>query len=1165
MDKVHRPDHLKLVQPEPAGGDPKVTELRQGQPGKFVTRQVDLKFLSSTAGTLVLFPSLFKVEPVWESTVDTTIIECLARLAPPEPAKVIVQKNRVPYAIAGVLKEAETINKLRAERIAAGLPTIGKQRSSGHIASLGPLLILDDDGDVFARIPKLRARGWFAMVYSSWSYMFEKTNAGPEPRGRVVLLLNRAITPGEYLLAWDAINEVLGGGFDESGQSIALCYGIHARRSDDAPFRKEFVAGGVIDADALIELGRSLQPEKPQYEPAASKGTHKHRGLAEDIERTKLMGAARPPDEYDDWYPAAAAFKREYPNDEERAFLLFDAWSSCSSKYEGPDDTRKKFDQVPAQYEGHAIEVVVGMLYARAKRRALKVLKTLYPLHPGEIVPIAEEFKKLNLGPLFGNPDAAPQKGDEPIELGGIKPEDGLIALEFLLFCYGEKAIEGMPIPPAVLEKAQEATEARRLRIDLNGRVTHDWEGRTDIFTNTQSLAETIVDAGAELYRVDNLLMRLATPISDAATADRLRKLHKYKGEPGAPGDPALSKGLRLSPILPSDIEALRAIISKHVAAVKRENIGTEEEPEWQTKATSYQFKANTSTESGPDANVLKDLLKREIPNRVPEIVGIITAPVMPNLPSTPEDLLRAEADYIVTKPGFDPASGLFLAPIGTIIPVPDNPTRGDVDAAIDLLQQPWVDMPFASPAEGFNAEVSRSAAVFSSFVAANRRVLEIAPPVAFSSPGGGMSSGKTLSSKLVGIVATGESPIPLSLSTDFNEQKKELITYYVVGSACMLIDNVAIGSRLDSAFLASGITSDHVRGRMLGHNKEINASTRTMITINGVSLNMAGDLASRTLFCKLNTGLERPEDRSVKNFQIPDLIGWTIEHYQHLVAAVHTVVRAYIQTYRQCGGTPPEVEARRRETGADLGTRFPQVEVLRDAFLWAAPGSSDPFLGFQASTRNSSTNDNAITVLHLIDKVMVELAGETHTPSWISKYPSNYGAQITTAKSLQQAFVVGGYPDKARALAWLEKLDARWRHINPEQRDEALPRAFFRMRTAMLTFCGRRAVRAGRVSYTAAEILRKVDGNDIGSRFEAGSAFATLRGATHTKGHTHRELDPSYLGTWLHNNLVERPLQGLVMRCRKDRKGVSHFWIEWNESYLAKWRNIMKSLGKIK
>ena len=109
---------------------------------------------------------------------------------------------------------------------------------------------------------------------------------------------------------------------------------------------------------------------------------YKHRGLAEEIERVKLMGAVRPPDDYDDWFPGAAAFKREYPDDEERAFACFDAWSACSlTEYKGSEDARCKFDQVAADYDGP--ELTVGMLYSRARRRALKVLNTLYPATSG--------------------------------------------------------------------------------------------------------------------------------------------------------------------------------------------------------------------------------------------------------------------------------------------------------------------------------------------------------------------------------------------------------------------------------------------------------------------------------------------------------------------------------------------------------------------------------------------------------------------------------------------------------------------------------------------------------------------------------------------------------------------------------------------------------------
>jgi hypothetical protein len=500
----------------------------------------------------------------------------------------------------------------------------------------------------------------------------------------------------DYRLIWNAIDELLGGGFDWRGQSPAQCYGIHARRSEDAPSRREFVAGGVIDADALIELGRSLQPLPPQHPSAASKTTHKHRGLAEDIERVRVMGAVRPPDEYDDWYPGAAAFKRAYPDDLERAFLLFDTWSSSSTKYEGPDDARNKFNHVPAEYEGHAIEVVVGMLYARAKRRAINVLKTLYPLYPGEIIPIADEFKKLEPGPLVGGHDA-PQKGDEPIEPGDIKAEDGLIALEFLLFCHGEKSIEGIPIPPHVLEKAREATEARRERLDLNGRILHQWSGK-NLATDTVDLADAIIDSGPTplFFKVDRVLVRISDPTTDPAHAARLRKNHNYTGLPGGKGDP-VQGGMYLTPVPASDTEAARAIIAERIATKITVVSGRSKTAIVRHVIGSFGFNSKDIRQS-PDAKVLTDLCKRALPERASEIVGVITAPVMPNLPvsTRPEDLLRADTDHIITQAGYDTASRLYFAPIGTPGTVPAEPSQEQVREAVELLKYPLLDFPFA-------------------------------------------------------------------------------------------------------------------------------------------------------------------------------------------------------------------------------------------------------------------------------------------------------------------------------------------------------------------------------------------------------------------------------------------------------------------------------------
>src|SRR5207244_10896338 len=123
--------------------------------------------------------------------------------------------------------------------------------------------------------------------------------------------------------------------------------------------------------------------------------------------------------------------------------------------------------------------------------------------------------------------------------------------------------------------------------------------------------------------------------------------------------------------------------------------------------------------------------------------------------------------------------------------------------------------------------------------------------------------------------IATGDSPTPVSVSTDFNEQRKEIITYLVEGSAALLLDNIPNGTRIDAAPLAVAMTSPRFKGRLLGTNKQVEASTRVLMLPNGNALNLAGDLASRTMMDRIDTGLERQEDRRDAGFKIPHLRQW--------------------------------------------------------------------------------------------------------------------------------------------------------------------------------------------------------------------------------------------------------------------------------------------------
>ena len=1060
------------------------------------------------------FRGLMEVVPEQETILPgrTALIREIA----PDPAPVFVHKNQVPYYIAGTLKEAELKNqKLRKCRLRRGQSTIGKQRSGSHIQSLGPALFLDDDGDVFAREACLRALGAAAVIYSSYSFgSLKGSSTEPSVGGRVVLFLSKEVSPSEYGLIWDATNHLLGGGFDEHGRSSALCYGRHARPSDQAPFRRLVLDGAALDTEALLELGKSLKPERGGEVPKQTgKGVRK-RILIDELEKAQLMGKLRSSDDYGEWVAGAAAFKRAFPDDFEAAFHCFDAWSTCSTKYPGTDPARRKFDQVTADYEGTAAPLTLDMLHWRARRRAEAIIRALYPTGP-------KAAALEDVAPA--NTDAATiwPKGGEPIPPNTISADDGIVALEYLLHCWSEKACQSVlaayEIPQEALDEALRRNDQRCEKVELAGRFLHRWDGK-DLAADTAALADAIVAADPRLYRIDSTLVRISAPVTDVATAARVRKLHNYRGRPGEVGDPALHTGERLVPILPSDTEALREIISEHIATKRRINDGTKKDPIWREEIASFPFKPGTALHVGPDASVLKDLCKRILVSKVPEILGVITAPVMPDPPSStkPDDLSKAAAVRLIKSQGFDAASGLYLSSMGTVVDVSESPSEAEVEAAAHLLQQPWIDFPFVSPGEDLQPDVSRSAAIYSMFIAANRRALDIAPGTAISSHGEGMSSGKTLAGEVICTIATGNIPTPISLSPDFSEQRKEIISHLVEGDGCLFMDNVANGTRFDSAPLAIAMTNPRFKARLLGANKQIEASTRTMPVATGNALNLAGDLASRFMLARIDTGLERPEDRSVTGFKIPDLRRWIVEHRQQLVAAVHTIVRGYLQECRARGETPGHVADRREVSGTRFGGR---CDVLRDAFIWAFPNLPDPFLSFKASAANSSTKVEAALVLAVLDRMMAVETGKKFAPDW-AKLP------LTAIKPPEQ-------------LRWKQTFRARWRHLTPDQHrrryqttdlNQAERQAWERFRDRIQLRSGRYEVRAGRARFTSSEIISLLPINDR----------AIVEGAMHPKA-----LNPISFSKWLKDRLLDAPIDGLVLRSANDRKKQACFWIK--------------------
>lgn len=480
----------------------------------------------------------------------------------------------------------------------------------------------------------------------------------------------------------------------------------------------------------------------------------------------------------------------------------------------------------------------------------------------------------------------------------------------------------------------------------------------------------------------------------------------------------------------------------------------------------------------------------------------------MPDLPRSTNhsDLFRPETDRLVLQPGYDAASGLYFSPIGAVVSVPAYPSSNDVRAAVVSMQQPFLDFPLASPGEDLDAGVSLSALIYATMLAANRRALPVAPGLAISSHGEGMSSGKTLLAEVVGTVATGKVPTPTTLSPNFTEQKKEIITHLIEGNGCLFLDNIPSGTRFDSACLAAAMTSPRYKGRLLGANKEVECTTSVLALATGNSLNLAGDLASRFMLARLDTGLERPEDRSSSSYRIADLRGWTVNNRQRLVAAVHTIVRGYLQECRRAGGTPADVVARRSAHGSRFGG---PCDVLRDAFLWAFPDHPDPFLSFQASAANSSTKADAGLVLSTLDQWMCTAAGDAGAPPWatlmLGQTPQSPERKRWSARFQARA---------AKRLSGLQVENARWELIC----------------TAYRLRLGRSAVRSGRSRFTAAKIVAALQNMPEGD---------TLRAVTRAD-----RLSAVALGRWLKERLLDAPMNGLVLRSKQGRSNTADFWI---------------------
>jgi putative DNA primase/helicase len=248
----------------------------------------------------------------------------------------------------------------------------------------------------------------------------------------------------------------------------------------------------------------------------------------------------------------------------------------------------------------------------------------------------------------------------------------------------------------------------------------------------------------------------------------------------------------------------------------------------------------------------------------------------------TASPFLRGDGS-VCSKPGYDEATGVMLAPIGPLPVIPRAPTREDAEAAELELFSAFEEFPF------------KNAAAWAAFLAfmltvITRPILPVVPLYLFTSPVRG--SGKGLLLDGGALIATGATATKRSFPNDRNEIRKVMQSVASAGDSILVFDNVHSGLAVGDDTLNMYITAESIGDRTLGQSKAQRIVNSSVICLTGNNISTRSDLVRRTLAITLDPECEHPESRT---FRIPNLKTHITARRGELLTALLTIVRAFV------------------------------------------------------------------------------------------------------------------------------------------------------------------------------------------------------------------------------------------------------------------------------
>jgi len=295
---------------------------------------------------------------------------------------------------------------------------------------------------------------------------------------------------------------------------------------------------------------------------------------------------------------------------------------------------------------------------------------------------------------------------------------------------------------------------------------------------------------------------------------------------------------------------------------------------------------------------------------------GIVGAPV-----------LRPDGS-LLQEPGYDPATGLYLASKVQLGCVPEEPTTDEVAAARSFLLDTFLgDFPWVGPADKANYLGLLATPVLRGYL---RTLIPFG--VVTSTMAG---SGKTILTCGLGMLY-GQRVLTWTHNDD--ELRKAITSVLADPVGTIIFDNLAEGTAIDSPVLARLITDRTWADRLLGKNATAAFQNDRVWTATGNNLRLGGDMRTRSVLVQLDPDMPRPEERT--GFAIPGLDQWILHPANQRTVLWHLLVLIADWTRN---GSP-------RRHGLTMRQFTPWAEALGDSSATTALTDSWPMSRLSAT-----------------------------------------------------------------------------------------------------------------------------------------------------------------------------------------------------------------------